>query len=374
MMTAAVSFVHRLRRAGLEVPTGATLAFTDALAALPEATVRQRYWAGRSTLVVRHEDIPVYDAVFADSFRPVTEFAKPEHAVSLAIDADDAGDDAGNDDDDSSPSDEHVLRFSAVESLRTKDFAQYTDVELLQARRLMHHLRLAGPPRRSNRLQRSRRRHTMDLRATMRASLRAAGEPLLLHWRAPGIRLRRIVLLLDVSGSMETYARAFLRFTHAAVAGRQRVEAFTLGTRLTRITRELSTRDPDLALQRAGHRVEDWSGGTRLGDCIREFNDRWGVRGMARGAIVIVLSDGWDRGDPEVLGTQMARLRRVAARVVWVNPLKVTPGYAPLARGMAAALEHVDDFVEGHSLRSLEQLVEIVNDDGAGRRDGRAVR
>jgi uncharacterized protein len=164
-----------------------------------------------------------------------------------------------------------------------------------------------------------------------------------------------------VSGSMEPYARALVRFLHTAVVGRGRVEAFALGTQLTRITRELSSRDPDDALAAAARRVHDWSGGTRLGEGLREFNDRWGVRGMARGAVVVILSDGWDRGDPEVLGEQMARLARVAHRVVWVNPLKATPEYAPLARGMAAALPYVDEFVEGHSVAALENLVDVIS-------------
>ena len=159
---------------------------------------------------------------------------------------------------------------------------------------------------------------------------------------------------------MEPYARALLRFVHAAVAGRQKVEAFALGTRLTRLTRELSTRDPDTALRNAAGRVVDWSGGTRLGEGLRRFNDEWGQRGMARGAVVVILSDGWDRGDPALLGEQMARLQRVAHQVIWVNPLKVTPGYAPLARGMAAALPYVDAFVEGHSLAAMEELARII--------------
>ncbi len=196
----------------------------------------------------------------------------------------------------------------------------------------------------------------------MRAALRSEGEPLRRHYRTPATRHRRLVLLLDVSGSMEPYARALLRFVQAAVAGRRRVEAFALGTRLTRLTRELGSRDPDRALRQAAGRVEDWSGGTRLGDGLRHFNDEWGVRGMARGAVVVILSDGWDRGDPAALAEEMQRLGRVAYRIVWVNPLKVTPGYAPLARGMAAALPYVDRFVEGHSLDALERLAEILEE------------
>jgi uncharacterized protein with von Willebrand factor type A (vWA) domain len=159
---------------------------------------------------------------------------------------------------------------------------------------------------------------------------------------------------------MEPYARSLLRFLHVGVMGTGKVEAFALGTRLTRLTRELSRHDPDTALAAAAGAVPDWSGGTRLGQGLKAFNDRYGVRGMARGAVVVILSDGWDRGPPEELGVEMSRLHRVAHRVVWVNPLKATPGYAPLARGMAAALPYVDRFVEGHSLASLEALAEVI--------------
>ena len=170
------------------------------------------------------------------------------------------------------------------------------------------------------------------------------------------------MVLADVSGSMEPYARAALRFAQAAVAARgvNAVEVFALGTRLTRLTRQLSGRDPEIALRRAADEVVDWSGGTRLGDGLEVFNDRWGVRGMARGAVVVILSDGWDRGDPAHMAEQMGRLARVAHRVIWVNPLKATPGYAPLARGMAAALPYVDQFVEGHSLAALEHLAGLI--------------
>ncbi|MGA1637750.1 MAG: vWA domain-containing protein, partial [Ilumatobacteraceae bacterium] len=284
-----------------------------------------------------------------------------EETVSLAADSDDAeGDDSTERSDDSIS-----LRFSAVETLSKKDFATYSESELAEAQRLMQRLRFVGSPRRSLRLRHSRsRRAQVDVRRTVRSSFAHLGEPVRRQWRAPSERMRRLVVLLDVSGSMEPYARAFLRFMHAAMVGRQRVEAFTLGTRLTRITRELSHRDPDKALARTSQQVADWSGGTRIGECLRMFNDRWGVRGLARGAIVVVLSDGWDRGNPDVLGEQMQRLSRVAHRVVWVNPLKVTPGYAPLARGMAAALPHVDAFVEGHSLEALEHLAAVIHDDG----------
>ena len=254
------------------------------------------------------------------------------------------------------------MRYSRAEVLRQRDFAHYSPQEFAEARRLMGDLRMAGSMRRSRRMRPSRRRPgPPDLRRTVRRAIRAGGEPINRAFVEPAERPRRLVLLCDVSGSMEAYARGLVRFLHAAVVGRGRVEAFAIGTRLTRITRELSSRDPDAAIAAAARRVADWSGGTRLGEGLRQFNDEWGVRGMARGAVVVILSDGWDRGDPEVLGEQMDRLHRVAYRVVWVNPLKSSPNFAPLARGMAAALPHVDEFVEGHTLASLEHLARVVS-------------
>ena len=193
----------------------------------------------------------------------------------------------------------------------------------------MVRLRFAGESRRCRRMGPSARSGRLDLRRTVRAALRTGGETLSRRYLEPGERPRRLVLLLDVSGSMEAYARALIRFVHAVIVGRRDVEAFALGTRLTRLTRELSTRDPDAALARAAEAVTDWSGGTRLGDGLRLFNDGWGVRGMARGAVVVVLSDGWDRGDPAVMSEQMQRLSRVAHKVVWVNPLKAAPATPP---------------------------------------------
>jgi uncharacterized protein len=232
---------------------------------------------------------------------------------------------------------------------------------MAELERLLEAVRFASPRRRSRRYVRSRRRSRRpDLPRTVRSAVRAGGEPVRTLWKAPSDQPRRIVVLCDVSGSMEAYARLLMRFVHVVVSTRGRVEAFTIGTRLTRVTRELSVHDPDVALARAAGSVEDWSSGTRLGETLREFNQRWGARGLARGAVVLVFSDGWDRGDPEVLGLEMARLSRVAHRVVWVNPLKASPGYAPLARGMAAALPYVDHFVEGHSLASLEFLAQLV--------------
>jgi uncharacterized protein len=367
----AVTFSRVLRGAGLAVPISSVIGFTDALGVVG---IEQRdgvYWAGRGTLVRRQEDIAVFDLAFAAFWERLPTvapagFAPSVRRAALAVDSgeDDLADDAAVAEDQPSA----ALRFSAAEVLRHKDFAAYDPDELRDAQMLMHRLRLAGPPRRSFRHRPSPTGRRHDLRATLRASLRTAGEPVHRRWRSPGERHRRLVLLLDISGSMEPYARAMLRFVHAAVAGRQRVEAFVIGTRLTRITRELTHRDPDVALRDAATRVADWSGGTRLGECLRTFNDEWGVRGMARGSIVVVLSDGWDRGDPAVLGEQMCRLQRVAFNVVWVNPLKFTPGYAPLARGMAAALPYVDHFVEGHSVVAMEELALVIGDAVSRRR------
>ena len=361
----AVAFVRVLRGVGVDVPVGSTLHFADALATVGLTTRAGVYWSGRATLVTAPEQLATYDRAFrafwdcSPSSGSPTEV--PPQEVVLALDVPDAG--APGEDAEAVAADTPVLsvRWSPREVLRQRDFAEYTPAEFVEARRLMTDLRLAGAVRRSRRRRPARHgRGDPDLRRTVRRSLRAGGEPVARAFLEPGERTRRLVLLLDVSGSMEPYARAFVRFLHAAVVSRGRVEAFALGTRLTRVTRELTSRDPDAAVRAAGRRVADWSGGTRLGEGLHAFNDSWGVRGMARGAVVVIFSDGWDRGDPDVLAEQMARLSRIAHRVVWVNPLKASPGYAPLAQGMAAALPYVDDFVEGHSLAALEELTEVI--------------
>jgi uncharacterized protein with von Willebrand factor type A (vWA) domain len=362
----AVAFARVLRGAGLRVPLDSVVTFTDALGAVSLAERDPVYWAGRATLVRRPEDVAIYDrafAVFWEQVRPLgTTLPEPEPLhITIAVDD---GPEGSDDDTAAEASDDPAitLRWSRSEVLRHRDFASYSSDELHEAQQLMADLRLAGSLRPSRRMIRSRRpRGRLDLRRTVRHALRAEGEAIRTLHLEQGDRPRRLILLLDISGSMEPYARALLRFVHAAVAGRQKVEAFAIGTRLTRMTRELSSRDPDVALAKASDRVLDWSGGTRLGEGLKQFNDEWGVRGLARGAVVVVLSDGWDRGDPAVLGEQMARLSRVAHRIVWVNPLKVTPGYAPLARGMAAALPYVDAFVEGHSLAALQELAAEIN-------------
>ncbi len=370
--TIATAFTRVLRGLGISVPIGCVLTFTEALGAVGIEQRSGVYWAARSTLVRRPEDLALFDRAFAvfwdqrGASAAVEEILEPQRIV-IEMDSDESGDDTpeARSEHDDDPTIQ--LRFSAAEVLRDKDFSAYTDDELRIAQQLMTRLRFAGPPRRSLRLTPSRRDpYRPDVRRTVRASLSAGGEPIRRYWREPGERMRRLVLLLDVSGSMEPYARAMLRFVQAAVAGRQRVEAFALGTRLTRVTKELGSRDPDRALQLASGRVSDWSGGTRLGECLQTFNNEWGVRGMARGAIVVIMSDGWDRGDPTLLSEQMLRLQRITHNLVWVNPLKVTPGYAPLARGMAAALPYVDHFVEGHSMAAMEELARVISATNTG--------
>ena len=364
----AVAFGRILRGLGLVVSVSRVMGFVEALQRAGVDNRDHVYWAGRATLLSDPEEVPLYDRafkVFWEGRQPVGIAVEPPPiSITLATDApdEDEGDDGGDDDGEELDGPTLRVRYSQVETLRAKDFVSCTDLELAELHQLMTSLRFTSTTRPSRRLVSSKRRtRRPDLGRTVRRALASGGEPIRREFRTTDRRPRRLVLLLDVSGSMEPYARALIRFAHAAVVGRTRVEAFTIGTRLTRITRELTSRDPDAALRAAGASVEDWSGGTRLGATLAEFNDLWGVRGQARGAVVVVLSDGWDRGEPEVLAEQMERLHRVTHRLVWVNPLKHTPGYAPLARGMAAALPHVDEFIEGHSFDSLERLAEVIS-------------
>jgi uncharacterized protein with von Willebrand factor type A (vWA) domain len=364
-------FARALRAAGVPVPTGSAVLYAEALARVGLESRRLVYWAGRATLVRRPEDIGAYDRAFAAYWQDVPVQADPLPApgptLTIAFDDDPDGPDEPDepvpDGDEPSAGDTIAVRYSAVEVLREQDLASLSPAEWIEAQRLIAALGVSAELRKTRRSRPVRRAGTHpDLRRTVRANLVHGGVPIRRAWRAPSSRPRRLVLLLDVSGSMEAYARGLARFAHAAVASRRagQVEVFTIGTRLTRITRDLRRRDPDAALASAARSVSDWSGGTRLGESLREFNDRWGSRGIARGAVVVICSDGWDRGDPALIGAEMARLSRVARRVVWVNPLKASPGYAPLARGMAAALPYVDQFVEGHAVSSLERLAEII--------------
>lgn len=370
---AIVAFAVHCRRLGLRVPVAATVALTEALGVLtaPPAGAARRVTpddlrhAARPVLATSRDDLALVDLA-VDSFFAGTDpragSPLPPPPVRLVLDDDlDDGPALPDDDDDRTGGDEIVVRWSAAETLRHRDFAECSPAELDQLDRLVDGLRVRRPARRSHRRRPAAAgRGPLALRPTVADALRHGGEPVRLHRTRRVDRPRPIVLLVDISGSMEPYSRALLRFGHALVRSGPGVEVFALGTRLTRLTGALSPRDPDVALRLASDAVADWSGGTRLGHALRELGDTWYRRGVTRGATVVILSDGWDRGDPDELGAQMARLRRVAHRVIWVNPLKASPGYAPLARGMAAALPHVDDFVEGHSLDALEHLAEVV--------------
>lgn len=359
----AVGFSRTLRAAGLAVTTDRIQRLVEAMAALDPGRRDDVYWAGRLTVCAGPDDVPRYDAAFAAYFAGATS-GQPRRAplvrpasVPVGVEAPlaDPGDPEG---------DEEVpavaASASAVEVLRQRDIAtlQGAERELLQ--RLLAVFDLPGEQRRSRRY-RPAHRGRIDRARTVRELLHGGGEPARLQYERHRHRPRRVVLLVDVSGSMSAYADALLRFAHAATRRRDvPTEVFTIGTRLTRVTREMAHRDSRTALAAAATAVPDWSGGTRLGVLLKEFLDRWGQRGVARGAIVVVLSDGWERGDAGLLGAQMERLSRLAHRVVWANPRKGHPGYAPLAAGMAAALPYVDDFVEGHSLAALEQLAKVV--------------
>ena len=362
----ALGLATALRTAGMELPVGRVLQLAAALGLVGVQERSAVYWAGRATLVADPAEIDRYDRVFAAFWEGRTETVVESIPVPLVVamaddEGDDVADDEGDDGDEERPDTVVVARYSDREVVRHKDLAQCTDDELAEAYRLMGAVRLVGAPQRSRRRRPSRRQTgRLDLGRTVHDALATGGEVVRRRTSVRTTRPRRVVILADISGSMDPYARAVLRFAQAAVAGRRRVEAFTLGTRLTRVTRELDAHDPDVGLARAMAAVEDWSGGTRLGDNLRRFNDDWGVAGLARGAVVVIVSDGWDQGDPQQLADEMARLARVAFRVVWVNPLKASEGYEPLARGMAAALPHVDRFVEGHSLAALDDLVEVI--------------
>lgn len=354
-----------LRAQGTRVGVGELLTAVRCLDAVDCASRDEVRLALRTILCSRHVDLERFDlafaAVYGDGRVPGAEpplgalghIERPAPRMGLA----DPGAGPAEQDAETVPA-----AWSNIELLHEKDFARYTDAEMALARELIARLARRHPTRLSRRTRPSRRRgHVPDLRQTVHRSLRTAGEPLHRRWRAPTTRPRQLVLVCDVSGSMAPYARMLLQYMHACVAARRRVEAFAFGTRLTRITQELAGRDHDRALERAAAVVTDFSGGTRIGDAIAQLNRVHGRR-LGRGSVIVVLSDGWDRGEPEQLEVEMARLRRAAFRLVWLNPLAAHPDYQPLARGMQAAVPHTDRLLAGNSLASLEQLASILEE------------
>jgi hypothetical protein len=356
-----LAFARAVRAGGVAVTQDRAQEFLAASALLgadDPAAVRS---AGRSTLCAGPDDLVRFDQVFEAFFnardglpraRPV---ARTETSPSqLPLDDSDGVEGADPDD---------VVRAvaSATEVLRHRDVASMSAGEKQRLAAMFATLRPRPPLRRTARHQRWHRGQ-VDASRTLRESLRRMGEPAEIAWRRRATKPRRVVLLVDVSGSMSSYADALLRLAHRLTQGMANVETFTIGTRVTHVTRSMRIRDPERALVAAGDTVPDWSGGTRLGETLRFFLDRWGQRGMARGAVVVVFSDGWERGDASVLAEQMARLRRVAYRVVWVNPHRGKDGYEAVQTGVLAALPFCDDFVAGHSLATYAELVEVLAD------------
>ncbi|HYG70743.1 MAG TPA: VWA domain-containing protein, partial [Actinomycetota bacterium] len=339
------------------------------------------YWAARSTLISRPEDVYAFDEAFAAWFRdgirieldlpapppsdpdpqgtptradPLTSLVAEEDRV-VAKEWHAIGDDEEADG-------EASIRLvaSAVEVLRERSFADLTDEERVRVDRMIRRLAVEVPTRSTRRYRPAASGARFDVRRTVRRSLRTHGEPFHRAWRTRGTRSRPVVLVLDISGSMAPYARALVQFGFAAMAAGRRVEVFCFGTRLTRVTRVLQARDPDRAMHEIGRLVGDWEGGTRIGVSLKALLDGWSPRAALRGAVAVICSDGLERGEPDLLREQMARLRRLVHRVVWVNPLKGSPRYEPLARGMAAALPSIDVFLAGHNLESLEELAAAI--------------
>jgi hypothetical protein len=354
-----LGLARTLRHAGVDASPDRVHALVSAVGHLDVLDPTHVYWAGRATLCASPDDVERYDAAFAAYFGgdvPTVGRRAPYQRDRLSTAAPFGVEQPGE----GAAGPEIAAVASGAEVLRHRDVAHLSAGEREELRRLFALLR-PEPPTRPSRRRSPSRRGAVDVPRTVRQSLRRGGETTRLARHRPRRKPRRVVLLLDVSGSMSPYADTLLRFAHATARRHPAsTEVFTMGTRLTRVTRPMRLADADKALAASGQAIPDWSGGTRLGEVLKAFLDRWGQRGTARRAIVAVFSDGWERGDAALLGEQMARLARLAHLVVWVNPHKGKDGYAPLTAGMQAALPHVDDFVAGHSLATLEQLVEVM--------------
>jgi uncharacterized protein len=361
-----VDFSRELRSAGLAIGSGDILAYCSAMGSLDPSDLLDLYWAGRTTLVTMRESIPVYDEVFHRFFLgsadPVLQMLTVRAQVTAGAQAvlevpavDPAG--GGQEQDQATLG----LMASDAEALRHKSFAACTPEELAAVRRIMARIRLTPPKRRTRRTRKAPSGRSPDLRRTMRESLRHHGEPAELFWRRRRVRLRPLILILDVSGSMAEYSRNLLQFAYSAKRAADRVEVFCFGTRLTRVTRALDHRRPDDALELAAREVFDWEGGTRIGASLDKFVRLWGRRGLCRGGIVVICSDGLDRGDPEILAAAMERLARLSYRVIWMNPHKGDDqNFRPSTLGMMVAAPHIDLMLSGHDLSSLEKFATLL--------------
>jgi uncharacterized protein with von Willebrand factor type A (vWA) domain len=360
-----VDFGQELRANGLAVGSGELLTYCGAMAALNPGDLLDLYWAGRATLLTKRDQIPVYDRAFRRFFlgydprvpepmRRVLERSEIENESIIEVPATEPGT-KGHDEEEARLG----LNASDIEIWRNKSFPACTAEELAALRRIMNRMKLIPPRRRTRRTRPTRSADRPDLRRTVRATLRQHGEPSELFWRQRKRKLRPLVLILDVSGSMAEYSRNLLQFAHSARRASTRVEVFCFGTRLTRITPALERRRPDEALHRAAKAVFDWEGGTRIGESIETFVRQWGRRGMSRGAIVVICSDGLDRGDPAVLEQAMEKLSMLSHKVVWVNPhIGDEASYRPSTLGMMVAEPHIDLLMSGRDLAGLEELAE----------------
>ena len=388
-----LTFGRRLRTAGLPVGSGQILSLVDAMGAIDVFRHDDVYHASRASVVTRPEQIPVFDLEFSrfwrelmgakpaplDPFAPQNAPGEPplpdaskkkteqRHTPEGADDEKDifhvseGEDDPSLQEEEFEASPDDVMLFSAREILRRKDFSQCSPEEIAEARRIIEGFTWRLGTRKTRRRVRARHGKFIDPRATLRGSLRHGGMPLELRRQKRKIRTRPLVVICDISGSMDRYARLLLRFVHALGQGLENTEVFVFGTRLTRITRELRKRDVDAALTQVVDSVDDWSGGTRIGEAIKAFNYQWARRVLRSGATVVVISDGWDRGDPDLLGREMARLQRSCRRLIWLNPLLGAPGYQPLTQGMRAAMPYIDEFMPIHNLQSLEALATMLS-------------
>jgi hypothetical protein len=373
---------RRLHERGLPVTPARSADFAHALTLVRPVSRRRLYWTARAVFVSDPAQAAAFDAVFSSVFGSGAEVERDEleerrtaasqpgkgpTAGAKARDAEGQGLSAssrpGEEGEDAAEVEIPLALASDEERLRQRSFESLEPEELAQVYHLMSRLKLAAPPRRRRRYEKGRRGEHVDLRRTLRASLRTGGEPMRLARRRRRVARRRLVLLCDISGSMEPYARAYLQFLTCAAGSGPNAEAFVFATRLTRLTRALASRNPERAIQRAAAAAPDWSSGTRIGDALREFNNRHGRRGMARGAVVVILSDGWERGDPLLVGRELERLARLAHRIVWVNPRVGAGGFSVQSAGMRAALPYCDALVSGHSFQALDEVAEAIGAD-----------
>ena len=382
----AAAFGHRLHDSGVPVTPQQSARFGSAVLLAQPKEIDELYWLGRVTLLTGHDQVGTYDRVFRHIFQGLIDIAEmggqqsvqstssmqppgdrrddaPENTVESqggprGSSATPGEQSSGVDDDQAPP--QMLAAMSSDERLSNVDFSRCTPEELALIRRLVEQLPVVPPTRTARRTRRHSSGRRLDVRATLRRAHRTAGDPVELVMRTRTDQPRRVVLLADVSGSMEPYARVYLHLMKGAVQALH-AEAFVFATRLTRLTRTLSTQDPDAAYRKATQSAPDWSGGTRIGRTLMEFIDSYGRRGTARGAVVVIVSDGWETDDPAVLREAMARLSRLAHHVIWVNPRKAAKDYQPLVAGMQAALPYVDTFVSGHSVRALEEVMSAIS-------------